>query len=29
MKMKKRSLNEIESVLRRVKEHLNSVYGDR
>ncbi len=27
--MKKRSLNEIEIVLRRVKEHLNNVYGDR
>ncbi len=25
----KRSLNEIESVLIRVKEHLNNVYGDR
>jgi len=26
--MKKRSINEIENTLRRVKEHLNSVYGD-
>ncbi len=27
--MKKRSINEIEIVLRRVKEHLNNIYGDR
>jgi predicted nucleotidyltransferase len=27
--MTKRSLNELESVLRSVKEHLNNVYGDR
>ena len=26
--MKKRSINEIESTLRRIKELLNSVYGD-
>jgi hypothetical protein len=29
IKMKKRSINEIESTLRRIKERLNSVYGDR
>ena len=29
IKMKKRSINEIESTLRRIKEHLNSVYGDK
>jgi len=27
--MKQRSINEIESTLRRLKERLNSVYGDR
>lgn len=26
--MEKRSINEIENTLRRIKEHLNSVYGN-
>ncbi len=27
--MRKRSINEIESALRRIKEHLNNIYGER